>query len=127
MGTYDPATGIYYPGGTIYNFAALSCTTGQYLPPGTLKNAATEPNGNLVWLVMPRDVKIMNLCAVGNSAAVVTVQDNNINTALTVTSAGGYVTVYDHTHIVSVAAGHSLNVKMTGTVSGDWMVAFEVV
>lgn len=125
--TYDPTTGIYYPGGSLLCFAALSCTTGQYLPFGTLTNATTNSNGNLVRIFTPRDVKLLNLGAVGNSAATVTVQDNGVDTLLQVTSAGGYVPVYDRSHIVSVNAGHFVGVKMTGTVSNDWMVTFEVV
>lgn len=124
--TYDPATGLYRAGCPFY-WGANSCTTGHFLPPGiTGINAASNANRNLASWTANRPLTIANLMAQGNSAAVLTLTIDNVATALTVTSAGGYTPVYDYAHVVDVAAGSQVALKLTGTVSGDWNATFDI-
>lgn len=125
--TYDPATGLYRAGAPFF-WGALSCTTGQFLPPGIVGiNASTNSNRNLASWTANRPCTITNLMAMGGSTGgIATLWIDGVATTLTVTSVANYTPAYDYTHLVDVAAGQQIALKLTGTISADWNAAFDI-
>jgi hypothetical protein len=85
-------------------------------------------NTEVVFGPMPSNVTISRLMAQTNGTAtnqVVTVLDNGVATALGCTNTTGSACT-DTTDSVSVAAGHFLQVQVTGGTASRWNVTFVV-
>jgi hypothetical protein len=124
---YDSATGLVLPtsGGQIMVFSALTGTANQFLAPGTyLQNSTSTAGENLARFKAARDMWIRNLTALGPATTTFTLRVASADTALTVSSAGGYVT--DSTHVVMVPAGSYVAMKISGTAGGACECTIEI-
>lgn len=114
------------PAGQVFYWGALTATSGQYLYPGTLNNAASTASESSTRIILPRPGVLRRLYALCGADATVTVRIDFGSTALAVTLTAN-VTNVNLTDEIQVTAPANLTVLVGGTAGSAIFVSCEYV